>query len=252
MPMQRFPGPGGIPVDERIVAPESRAEIVEGRLVFSPPAEEKHAVPHADLAYVLRAHVRPGFNVAVDMLTRAGLEHDFAPDVSVYEAARDEAGGRRLEQLAFEIVNEQALSTQTTKARALTARGVRRVFVLIVKRKKALEWSTSTDAWSATPLDVIDDECFVRPLSIGALLSAIDIDDAVLRALREKGHPVLDEVRAEGREEGRAIGLRMAIRDLCESYGVVVDEARDGQLEGMGVAALESVRAHLKQTRAWP
>lgn len=55
------------------------------------------------------------------MLTRSRLESDFAPDASVYEAERDaETGGRRLEQLAFEIVNEQALGTQTTKARALS------------------------------------------------------------------------------------------------------------------------------------
>lgn len=117
MPFGRFPGKGVIPVDERIVAPESRAEIIDGKLCFAPPAEEKHAVPHADLAYVLRAHVKPGFNVAVDMLTRSGLENDFAPDASVYEAERDaETGGRQLEQLAFEIVSEQALATQTTKA----------------------------------------------------------------------------------------------------------------------------------------
>jgi Uma2 family endonuclease len=164
--MMRLP-----PVDERIVAPESRAEILEGRLIFAPPAEEKHAVPHADLAYVLRAHVKPEFKVAVDMLTRTSTENDFAPDASVYEAARDEeTGGRKLEQLAFEIVNEQALSTQTTKARELTKRGVRRVFVLVVKKKRFLEWSRETDAWAATPLETIDDPCFVRPLPVNAVV----------------------------------------------------------------------------------
>src|ERR1700710_3073188 len=94
-------------VDERVAAPDARAEVVDGWLVLEPPAEEPRAVAHADLAYVLRALVRAGFNVAVDMLTRTSKENDFAPDASVYEAARDEAGGRKLEQLAFVIVNEQ-------------------------------------------------------------------------------------------------------------------------------------------------
>ena len=72
--MQKFPGSGMPPVDERIVAPESRAEILEGRLIFAPPAEEKHAVPHADLAYVLRAHVKPEFKVAVSLPDRPQAE----------------------------------------------------------------------------------------------------------------------------------------------------------------------------------
>ncbi|MBX3231192.1 MAG: Uma2 family endonuclease [Labilithrix sp.] len=251
--MQRFPGKGGIPVDERIVKPESRAEIVEGRLVFAPPSDEPHAVPHADLTYLLRAHVKPGYLVAVDMLTRAGLEQDFAPDASVYPAARDEVtGGRQLEELAFEIVNEQALATQTTKARELAGRGVRRIFVVQVKRSKALEWSRDTDAWSATPLDTIDDPCFVRPLSMKAVISAIDADEAVLRALRAKGHPVLDEVREEGREAGLARGLRIAVRDLCEAYGIPLDAPRAHRIDAMSAADLETLRITLKHARAWP
>ena len=195
----------------------------------------------------LRAHVKAGFNVAVDMLTRSSMENDFAPDASVYEAARDEeTGGRQLEQLAFEIVNEQALATQTTKARELTARGVRRVFVLIVKHRKMLEWSRETDAWSATPLETIDDACFVRPLDVSALVNAVDADESVLRALVAKGHPVLDAVREAGREEGREAGreegreagreegreagreegLRTAIADLCETLAIDLSPAR--------------------------
>jgi len=251
-----FPGKGGLPVDERIVAPESRAEIIEGRLVFSPPAEEKHAVPHADLAYVLRAHVRAGFNVAVDMLTRSGLENDFAPDASVYEAERDtETGGRRLEQLAFEIVNEQALATQTTKARALTARGVRRVFVLVVKHRKLLEWSRETDAWAATPLEAIDDPVFVRPVRASALASALAADEAVLRALKSKGHPVLDEIREEGRqdglEQGLEQGLRLAILDLCEALEIRVTDEQRGMLASARRAELERLRGALKNDRRW-
>lgn len=252
------------PVDERIVAPESRAEIVEGRLVFAPPALEKHAVPHADLAYLLRAHVKPGFNVAVDMLTRTSLENDFAPDASVYEAEREADGGRKLEQLAFEIVNEQALAIQTTKARELTARGVRRVFAFVVKNRRLLEWSRETDAWAATPIETIDDPCFVRPLPVGALASAVDADTAVLRALAERGHPVIDEIRRESREEGREEGrekgreegreeaLRLAVIDLCELFGIELDPARRQALEDARGAALDALRTAIKTTRRWP
>jgi hypothetical protein len=46
-----FPGASqGLPApDDRLVAPGSRAEILEGRLLLAPPAEEGHAIPHAKL-----------------------------------------------------------------------------------------------------------------------------------------------------------------------------------------------------------
>jgi hypothetical protein len=244
-----FPGRGGPPVDDRIVAPESRAEIVEGSLFFSPPADERHAVPHADLAYVLRAHVNPGFNVAVDMLTRTSKVSDFAPAASVYEAERDpETGGRRLERLAFEIVNEQPLSTQTTKARELAKRGVGRIFCLVTKHRRLLEWSGETDAWSAAPVESIDDPCFVRPLPANALLDGPTADTAVVRALRAKGRPEFDA----GREEGREEGLRTGIRDLCESLGVELTTARGAALASMSSTQLDALRLALKRDRRWP
>jgi len=199
-----------------------------------------------------------------DMLTRSDLENDFAPDASVYEAERDtETGGRRLEQLAFGIVNEQALATQTTKARALTARGVRRVFVLVVKHRKLLEWSHETDAWAATPLDAIDDPVFVLPVHAAALVSALAADEAVLRALKSKGHPVLDEIREEGRqdgleqgrerglEQGLEQGLRLAILDLCEALGIRVTDEQRGMLASASRAELERLRVALKNDRRW-
>ena len=251
MSFRSFPGQG-IRVDDRIVAPGSRAEIVDGTLVLSPPSDEKHAVPHADLAYVLRAHVNPGFNVAVDMLTRTSETNDFAPDASVYEAERDATtGGRKLEQLAFEVVSEQALAVQTTKARELTTRGVRRTFCLVIKQRKLLEWSRETDGWSATPLEEIADPCFVRPLPTAALLSAALADQAVLRALRAKGHPEFDAVREEGREEGREEALRIGVLDLCESLGVPVPRDGAAQLAAMDARALDALRLALKRDRRW-
>lgn len=248
MGSQKFPGRGALPVDDRIVAPESRAEIIGGRLVLSPPADEKHAVPHADLAYVLRAHVKAGLNVAIDMLTRTSEADDFAPDASVYEAAREPDGTRKLEQLAFEIVNEQPLSVQTSKARELTRRGVRRIFCLVTKKAKLIEWSRETDGWSATPLDQIEDDCFIRPLPSVALLQATRADDAVLRALRAKGHPEFEAVR----EEGRGAALRLGIADLCETLGIELSKRQRATLEEMSTSVLDELRVTLKRERRWP
>lgn len=249
----RFPGRGSPPVDDRIVAPGSRAEIIEGKLVMAPPADEKHAVPHADLAYVLRAHVRPGYLVAIDMLTRTSEESDFAPDASVYQAERvADTGARQLEELAFEIVSEQALAIQTTKARELTRRGVRRVFCLVTRQRKLLEWSRETDAWSATPTEAIDDRCFVQALPASSLLVAATADDAVMRAMRAKGHPAFAAERAEGREEGREEGLRVAISDLCESLEIALDAAMTTKLSAMSSAQLAELRLTLRRTKRWP
>jgi Uma2 family endonuclease len=245
----RFPGHELPRVDDRIVAPESRAEIIQGTLVLSPPADEEHAVPHAELAYVLRAHVKAGFNVAIDMLTRTSETNDFAPDASVYEAARDpETGARQLEQLAFEVVSEQPLSVQTNKARELIRRGVRRIFCLVIKQRKLLEWSRETDGWSAAPLAEIDDPCFVRPLPALALLRGATTDGAVLRALRAKGHPEFEEVREEGREEA----LRVGIVDLCEALGLTLSEDQRRALQSMHSSELDAVRLELKRQKRWP
>ncbi|MBX3217390.1 MAG: Uma2 family endonuclease [Labilithrix sp.] len=249
----RFPGREPPRVDDRIVAPESRAEIVQGTLVLSPPADEEHAVPHADLAYVLRGHVKAGFNVAIDMLTRTSEKDDFAPDASVYEAARDpETGARQLEQLAFEVVSEQPLSVQTTKARELIRRGVRRIFCLVIKQAKLIEWSRATDGWSATPIEAIDDPCFVKPLPTSALLRAATADDAVLQALRLKGHPEFDAVREEGREEGREQALRIGIADLCETLEIPLTKERQDSIASMHARDLDALRIALKQQRRWP
>ncbi|HWU89181.1 MAG TPA: Uma2 family endonuclease, partial [Kofleriaceae bacterium] len=91
-------------VDERLVAPNARYEIVDGRVVYVPPADEPHGASHGSLAAVVHAHRADGYALAVDMLTRTSRIDDIAPDLSVYPSARDSTtGGRRLEELAFEI-----------------------------------------------------------------------------------------------------------------------------------------------------
>jgi hypothetical protein len=55
-----------------------------------------------------------------------------------------------------------------------------------------------------------------------------------------------------GREEGREQGLRIAIADLCESYGVEVDDAQRTEVEALRFGDLEQLRASLKRDRRWP
>ena len=122
------------------------------------------------------------------------------------------------------------------------------MFCLVVKQGKLLEWSRETDGWSAVPLPEIDDPCFVRPLPTSALLRAAVADDAVLRALRAKGHPEFDAVREEGREEG----LRVGILDLCESLGIAVPEGAAAELRMLRSRELDAIRVALKRDRRWP
>jgi hypothetical protein len=86
------------PVDERLVAAESRYEIVDGKVEYVAPADEPHGTQHSKIAALLEAYAAGGYDVAVDMLTRTSEKGDMAPDASVFPAARDEAtGGRRVE-----------------------------------------------------------------------------------------------------------------------------------------------------------
>ena len=93
-------------VDERLAAPESGVEVVDGEVVDVSPSDERHGRRQSKLSSLLEAHVAEGWFVAADMLTRTSTRNDQAPDASVYPAARDsETGGRQLEVLAFEILD---------------------------------------------------------------------------------------------------------------------------------------------------
>ena len=199
-------------IDERLAPPETRLEYLRGSEIFAAPADPPHATQHSDLTYVLHAHVRSGYRSAVDMLTRTGAGTDIAPDASVFWSAPDPVtGGRRLEELAFEVTSEQALSVPTERARDLVRRGVRRVFCILVKQRRFLEWSRETDGWATVPdTGEIEDPCLLRPLPVAALLDAAGGDDAVARALLDKHVPALEEALAkralDAKREGKAEG----------------------------------------------
>lgn len=196
-------------VDVRLVAPESRYEVDEGRLEYVAPADEPHGSRHSKLSALLEAYAAADRDVASDMLTRTSEMSDVAPDASVFPSARDpETGGRQLEELAFEVASTERLNHAAKKARKLADRGVRRVFAIDVARKRALEWSRRTDSWQPLPRDAhIEDGAFVTPLAVSALVDAAKADDAMAHALVAKRNPVIERVRAEGKLEGKIEAL---------------------------------------------
>jgi len=200
-------------VDERLVASESRYEIADGNLVYVPPADEPHGSRHSKVAALLEAHTSADFDVAVGMLTRTSETSDQAPDVTVFPRARDpRTGGRRLEELAFEVISTESLGHAADKAADLASRGVRRIFAIDVVRIRAFEWSRELEGWTLLdPGGAIEDPTLAVPLPIEPLVRAIKADDAIAKALRAKRHPELLAERAEGRAEGFDEGLERGI-----------------------------------------
>ncbi len=239
----RFPRPDDPPprIDERLAPPETRLEYLNGVEIFANPADPPHAVEHSELTYVLRAPTAPGYRCAVDMLTRTSEASDIAPDCSIFPEAPDPVtGGRQLEELAFEVSSEQALSVPTIKARELTKRGVRRVFCILVKQRRILEWSREVDGWATVPANaVIEDKCLVTPLPVRALLDATAADESVVRALLAKHVPFLEQTlqqaRAEGEAKGKAEGEAKG-----EAKGKAEGEAK-GEAKGKAEAILEAL-----------
>lgn len=225
-------------VDERLVAPESGYEIDDGKLVFVAPSDPPHATRHSKVAALLEAHVHADFDVAVDMLTRTSETSDLAPDVSVFPRAPDpETGGRRIEELVFEVLSSESLNHAAGRALTLVARGVRRVFAIDVALERAFEWSRELATWrSLDPSTSIEDPTLAVPLPIEPLVRAISADDAVAKALRAKRHPEFLAERVEGRAEGWAGAV---IAALAARNTPVRDEERVRILEEHDPARLE-------------
>lgn len=209
-------------VDARLVAPDTRYEIIDGRLDYVAPAEEPHGSRHSKVSALLEAHAADDYDVASDMLTRTSETSDFAPDVSVFPKARDpKTGGRQLEELAFEVVSTQTLGKASRKAEKLVARGVRRVFAIDAVRLRAFEWSPELGTWQLLdPGAHIEDRALAAPLPVSALTLSAKADDAMSRALLAKNNPVLQAELSEGRARGKLEGKIEALLELlAERFG---------------------------------
>jgi hypothetical protein len=258
----RLPGSEQVPrVDERLVQPETREEIVRGRRVVALPANPAHGDRHCRLDYVITAHVKEGYISSTDLLTRTSINSDFATDTCVRRAGIDpRTGARYLEELAFEIVNTQSLRDMTERAEELTARGVRRVIAIFVQKGEVGEWSAKSGGWHKLEPDALfSDPTLAQPFRVRELLDAAEADNAVARALFAKKNPVIVKAqedsradgRAEGHADGRAEGLRVAVCDLCEVLGVALTPERQATLAEMDAAALDALRERLKRDRRW-
>ncbi len=222
-------------VDDHIVVPETREEMLNGRRLTTQAAREPHATHHVDLGAILYTHVAPGWRVAIDMLTRSGLKSDFAPDVSIYPAARDpKTHGRQLEELAFEIVSRQDFSVATEKAAVLAERGVRRVICIVLKTRCVHEWSTAAHGWIAQT-GALSDRCFVRDIPIRALLDAAVATSAVAEGLLAQRNPVIERALAErealGETRGKARGKADSLLTVLTARGLVLDETTRSRIE---------------------
>ena len=217
-------------LDERLVTPETREEVLRGRKILAQPALDPHADRHCELDYIIRANVGPDFIAATDLITRADRGSDFAADTCVRKAGTDaKTGTRYLEELAFEVVNEQSLADVSAKAEDLSKRGVRRVFAIFVKNRQVGEWSAGQGEFvRLLPSTAITDRCLVRPIPVKALLDAAEADDAVARALDEKKNPVIQTIRAEseakGKIEGKVEGKIEALLRLVARVGLPLGE----------------------------
>jgi Uma2 family endonuclease len=237
------------PEDERLVAPETPYEMVDGELVYVPPSDYDHGERQSKAAGLIDACVRPEFSVVTEVLTRTSRTTDIAPDISVYPRARDPATGRRrVAELAFEVVSTQSLASAADKARRLSARGVRRVFAIDVERSRAMEWSGGLEAWRRLDLAAcIEDPVLAVGLAIEPLVKAAIMDDAVARALIAKNNPVIaaekadsrrkgreegrQEGRAEGREQGRQEGREQGLVEAMQRSLLQLLAARGTSLE---------------------
>lgn len=235
-------------VDDRLIAPGTRYEIHDGKLVHVPAADRPRGRQLLQLCVMIDAHTGAEFEAAFRLLTRTSEIDDIAADVSVYPVAPDpDTGGRRIEQLAFQVVSTDSLEMVTARAAKLTGRGVRRIFAIDSEQPRALEWSAAASIWrELDPAGHIEDPALEVPLPIAALIGKGKTDDAVARALLAKRNPVVEAMRTEARAEGWAQGWAEGFREglVYAAAELVID-----LLEGRGVAFSSADRTRILDTK---
>ncbi len=219
-------------LDEHLVKPETREEMVRGERIQAMPALPPHGDQHFRLDYVIGAHLRPGYIGSTDMLTRSTVNSDFATDTSVRKSGIDPATNERyLEEVAFEVVYEQSDKDITNRAEDLTKRGVRRIFAIFVKKRQVREWLPERNQWTTVGLDqLIEDPCFASSLTASALLDAAAADNSVAKALLRKKNPVLEELRKKERKQSLRVGLKKGRQE----------GRQEGHEEGVRIGVLQT------------
>jgi len=109
---------------------------------------------------------------------------------------------RYLEELAFEVVGEQSMKDITERAEDLSARGVRRLVAIFVKKGEVQEWSKERGTWILLdPASTFEDPTLTTPIAVKALLDRVEARRAVVRALHAQNDPEIAAIEAQGRAE---------------------------------------------------
>jgi hypothetical protein len=253
----KLPGRGGFPpVDEHVVRPETREEMVRGERIFAQPALEQHGDQHFRLDFVLGGHVSLGYVGSTDLLTHVLHGSDFASDTCIRLDGEDPATGDRfLEEVAFEVVHEQPVKKVNERAEDWSRRGVRRIFGIFVKKGTVEEWLPRAKKWRALDLGgVISDPCLVRPLSVKGLLDAAIAKDEVARALEAQDNPAILAMKAasavSGEERGEKRGEERGERREAAAAVLTVLASRGLEVPPRVRAAIEASE-DLAQLRRW-
>ena len=237
-------------VDDHLVQPEvSREEIIRGRKIITMGANPEHADAHSQLDFLIAPHVCEGCATGSDLLTRVNQGSNFATDVSVRKKGIDpQTGARYLEELSFEVVNEQAKSTAIEKAEDLIRRGVRRVFAIFVKAGYVGEWSPAKHEFiRLRAQDMIDDRLLIRPIAVRALLDAGIAECEVARALLQKGNPEIKRIIDESEKKAHKKGLDEGHKKgLDEGHKKGLDEGeKEGHKKGLDEGEKKGRRSFL-------
>jgi hypothetical protein len=215
------------PLDERIQPydEDARIDIIDGERI-SAMANEEHAIPQTNLTVMLHAIASPGYHALVELTTRHDWDNDFSSDACVKRMGRDpQTGERYLEELAFEVANEQSLGILRKKAERMLRRGVRRVVGVLVKKRQLLVWTRGQEGPAILPEDgVLEDPCLRMPLPVRAILDAAEADDLLAQALIARDNRVIAQVRTEEREEGQREALQSGLLAVLTTRGFVVTE----------------------------
>jgi len=247
----RAPDSSGTPrVDDQLVRPETREEMVRGRRIHAAPAKVPHAEHHQILGFVTGGCIAPDYVAATDLLTRVGPRSDFATDTCIRRKGIDPTtGARYLEELAFEVVSEQSLRDITERAEDLSGRGVRRIVAIFVKRGEVREWSSERNDWQVLdPSGVLEDPTLAEPIPIRALLDQAEADQTVVRGLQAKGNPAIRAIE----ERVRADASRTTIEMLCDSFGIRLGSDRRTHLQRLDAGQLQSLLEQVLSERCWP
>ena len=210
-------------LDDHLVTPESREEVIDGRRVYAAPANPEHGDPHHRIDVVIGTNLKPGYVGSTDMLTRSAEKQNFATDTSVRrEGINPLTQERYLEELAIEIVNTQGDKDITSKAVAMTARGVRRVLGVFVRDGVVCDWRDG--AWVELPADdVIVDPALAAPLKVRALLEQAAMGEAAVQGLIARKEPAMLRALAESELRGR----RASLREVAAARGFTLTAAQD-------------------------